>query len=93
MSEIDSAIVAIVRSVKFTLQKTQKAGRWQENGVLGTKCKQAGRDCRQSDDGLETCGEVMRNTSEITCKYNLGTLLQICRGQGRKRAEEEEVHG
>lgn len=39
VSKIDNAIVAIVRVVKFILQKTQKAEQRHENGVLGTKCK------------------------------------------------------
>lgn len=57
--------------------------------MLGTKCKRAGRDCRQSDDGLETCGEVMRNTSEITCNHNRGTLLQICTEAGAERGQRK----
>lgn len=39
VNNIDNAIVAILRSVKFILQKTQRAEQWHENGVLGTKCK------------------------------------------------------
>lgn len=96
VSKTENAIVAILRSVKLSLQKTQKAEQWHEKAMLGPKCKQqeAAVHIVRMDRKQGVSREATRNTSQVThntCNSNLGTLLQTYtegkagRGQRKRR--------